>query len=114
VAWLADKLRVDESDIDPRRSFADHGVDSLAAAEFAKALADRMSIALDETLLWNFPTIDALLEYLERAPQDADGETSSAQQPSVDRRAAPPASSTQAANVADELTLLERELKKRS
>jgi acyl-CoA synthetase (AMP-forming)/AMP-acid ligase II/alkylation response protein AidB-like acyl-CoA dehydrogenase/acyl carrier protein len=116
VSWLAERLRVDEAQIDPQRSFADHGVDSLAAVEFAKALADRVGISLDETLLWNFPTIDSLLGYLEN--------------PSATRGSAAPAASTQAAvakaavpkaavpapdsNLDDEIARLERELKKRS
>jgi acyl carrier protein len=110
ISWLADRLRVDESRIDPRRSFADHGVDSLAAVEFAKALADRVNITLDETLLWNFPTIDSLLTYLEKPPQPS-------------RPAAPVAVGTAAAEadqpseksaIDEELERLERELAKRS
>jgi acyl carrier protein len=110
VAWLAERLRVEESRIDPHRSFADHGVDSLAAVEFAKALADRVGVTLDETLLWNFPTIDSLLSYLEK-PRPAD----SRQPPPA--TAAPAASeqrSSDASAIDEELERLERELEKRS
>jgi acyl-CoA synthetase (AMP-forming)/AMP-acid ligase II/alkylation response protein AidB-like acyl-CoA dehydrogenase/acyl carrier protein len=109
VAWLAERLRVEESRIDPRRSFADHGVDSLAAVEFAKALADRAGVSLDETLLWNFPTIESLFGYLEQVSAGA-------------KPAAPPSKPAPVAAVAaeapgsvdDEIARLERELKKRS
>jgi acyl-CoA synthetase (AMP-forming)/AMP-acid ligase II/acyl carrier protein len=66
VSWLARRLRILENEIDPARSFADYGLDSMTAVEVAKALSDKLGRPLDETLLWNFPTIDALIEYLVR------------------------------------------------
>ncbi len=66
VAWLAQRLRVAESQIDPQRSFADHGLDSVAAVEATKALSDHLGRTLDETLLWNFPTIEALVAFLDQ------------------------------------------------
>ncbi|HKO92511.1 MAG TPA: acyl-CoA dehydrogenase family protein, partial [Polyangiaceae bacterium] len=109
VAWLAERLRVEESRIDPRRSFADHGVDSLAAVEFAKALADKVGLSLDETLLWNFPTIDSLLTYLEN-PQARPGPASDA--PAVE--SAELRRPVQSSSVEEELARLEHELKRRS
>lgn len=112
VTWLAERLRVPESRIQPQRSFADHGVDSLVAVEFANALAARVGVALDETLLWNFPTINQLLSYLERA---AAGLEASAAPPSGRGLAA--SASAEAGgepDVEEELARLELELKKRS
>lgn len=112
VTWLAERLRVPESRIQPQRSFADHGVDSLVAVEFANALAARVGVALDETLLWNFPTINQLLSYLERA---AAGLEASAAQPSAKGLpAAPSAEAGGEPDVEEELARLELELKKRS
>jgi alkylation response protein AidB-like acyl-CoA dehydrogenase/acyl carrier protein len=110
VSWLSRKLRVVESQIDPRRSFADHGLDSLAAVELAKSLSDHLNWPLDETLLWNFATIDALVDYLDGAGPVPE-----------DRRFTNPAtgSATQAAadddenSLEGELVRLERELKRR-
>lgn len=102
VAWLATRLKVSRSQIDPKRSFADHGMDSLAAVEFAKALADRLGRPLDETLLWNFSTIEALLDYLE--PPAAPSET---------RRSVQPESPVKDSTLEDEIERLERELKRR-
>jgi acyl-CoA synthetase (AMP-forming)/AMP-acid ligase II/alkylation response protein AidB-like acyl-CoA dehydrogenase/acyl carrier protein len=107
VTWLANRLRVDESQIDPRRSFADHGVDSLVAVEFVRALADELGRPLDETLLWNFSTIDALLEHLR--PGEAAPEVESAPQAGREDGTAP----TDASKVEDEIALLELELKRR-
>jgi acyl-CoA synthetase (AMP-forming)/AMP-acid ligase II/acyl carrier protein len=64
VTWLSRRLRVEGTKIDASRSFADHGIDSVTAVELARALSDRLGSGLDETLLWSFPTIDALVQYL--------------------------------------------------
>ncbi|MEY2933628.1 MAG: hypothetical protein RL033_4377, partial [Pseudomonadota bacterium] len=110
ISWLAERLRVDESRIDPRRSFADHGVDSLAAVEFANALAARAGVALDETLLWNFPTIESLLDYL-------DTDVSSSAQPAASDQqrwgAAPAEPTSGESDLEAEMARLELELKKR-
>jgi acyl-CoA synthetase (AMP-forming)/AMP-acid ligase II/alkylation response protein AidB-like acyl-CoA dehydrogenase/acyl carrier protein len=65
VSWLSRRVRLPASKIDRSRSFADHGLDSMAAVELAKALSDKLGKILDETLLWNFATIDELLDHLE-------------------------------------------------
>jgi len=122
VSWLAERLRMEPSRIDPQRSFADHGVDSLAAVEFAKALADRVGISLDETLLWNFPTIDSLLSYLEQTMAKTQGSPAKMQSPAATRgvppeaagAAGPVSSAQELSSIDEELARLERELKKRS
>jgi len=113
VSWLAERLRVDESHIQPHRSFADHGVDSLAAVEFAKALADKLGISLDETLLWNFPTIDALLGYLEDSLVQSVGLSPPSRFPGPDGSGPKGAPSADVSSVEEELDRLERELRKR-
>jgi acyl-CoA synthetase (AMP-forming)/AMP-acid ligase II/alkylation response protein AidB-like acyl-CoA dehydrogenase/acyl carrier protein len=70
-SWLSRRLRLTNSRIDRTRSFADHGLDSMAAVELAKALSDRLGRPLDETLLWNFATIDDLVAYLDQDSHDA-------------------------------------------
>src|SRR6185503_6067771 len=71
TSWLAARLQVPISEIDVRRSFVDHGLDSVAAVELAVALSDKLGCKLDQTLLWNFPTIEALLEWSSSgAPRD--------------------------------------------
>jgi acyl-CoA synthetase (AMP-forming)/AMP-acid ligase II/alkylation response protein AidB-like acyl-CoA dehydrogenase/acyl carrier protein len=109
VTWLAQRLRVAESQIDPRRSFADHGMDSLAAVELAKALSDHLGRPLDETLLWNFANIDALLQFLE-APSTPTIRPSAA--PAEAPK--PAAKAASATDLEDELDRLEKELSRRS
>ncbi len=107
-AWLARRLQVGVSEIECARSFADHGLDSVAAVELAKALSDKLGRELDETLLWNFPTIDALVSY---AVHDEHASRSIAQ-------AKPDLASPEAADASsaldDEVARLERELGFRS
>jgi len=59
--WLANRLRLPVSDIDVSRSFADQGLDSLMALELTRALSGQLDVELDETVLWEAPTIDSLV-----------------------------------------------------
>lgn len=108
VSWLAQRLRLAKSQVDPKRSFADHGVDSLAAVELAKALSDHLGRSLDETVLWNFATIKALVEFLDR---DA-----SMPPPPSDPAAKPakPAEAGSQEELEDAIAQLEKELSRRS
>jgi acyl carrier protein len=64
VMWVSRRMRIPETHVDPSGSFADYGLDSVAAVELAKALSDRLGRPFDDTLLWNFPTIDSLIEHI--------------------------------------------------
>ncbi len=64
TAWVSRRMRIPESQIAPLRAFADYGLDSVAAVELAKAISDKLAYPFDDTLLWNFPTIDSLIDYL--------------------------------------------------
>ncbi|HEY4012455.1 MAG TPA: AMP-binding protein [Polyangiaceae bacterium] len=68
VSWLARRLQIPVSQVEAGRSFADHGLDSVASVELAKALSDKLGVELSETLLWNFATIDVLVDHLVSAP----------------------------------------------
>jgi acyl carrier protein len=65
ASWLSQRVRLPVSKIDPSRSFAEHGLDSMAAVELTKALSDQLGRNLDETLLWNCATIDDVLQIIE-------------------------------------------------
>lgn len=109
VSWLSARLRVAANQVDPRRSFADHGLDSLAAVEFAKALSDHLGRPLDETLLWNFATIDALVEYLEGAVSAPEARPSSGPVTGPAR----PSASGDETDLEAEIARLEDELRRR-
>jgi acyl-CoA synthetase (AMP-forming)/AMP-acid ligase II/alkylation response protein AidB-like acyl-CoA dehydrogenase/acyl carrier protein len=117
VAWLSHRVRLPASKIDPARSFADHGLDSMASVELAKALSDQMAQPLDETLLWNFGTINELIDYLV-------AEANSREVPSASVAATETATVTAATSepmaatnieddLAEEMARLELELKRR-
>jgi acyl carrier protein len=111
VSWLAHRLQIPVSQVEAGQSFADHGLDSVASVELAKALSDRLGRELDETLLWNFATIGALVDHLV-GPSRAVADDSS-----PGRRTAGTgdrANSTTASSLDDEVARLERELKSRS
>ncbi|MEO1799902.1 MAG: AMP-binding protein [Cyanobacteria bacterium J06629_2] len=64
VYWLSQKLKLDFWAIDPSSTLAEYGLDSLIAVELADSLGAWLGQTLDVTLLWNFPTIEALAEHL--------------------------------------------------
>lgn len=72
-AWIATllskRLRFPLAAVDGSRSFADHGLDSVGAIELAMELSHKLGCKLDETLLWNFSTIDAMVDWaFDRSP----------------------------------------------
>lgn len=70
IDWLSQKLKQPKSAIDPRKAFADYGIDSVIAVELAQDLQEWLNYprAIEATIAWNFPTIEALSNYLQ-APQ---------------------------------------------
>jgi alkylation response protein AidB-like acyl-CoA dehydrogenase/acyl carrier protein len=99
VAWLARHSKLPEAEIDTGRSFADLGLDSLMVLELTRDLSRLLGVELEETLLWDTPTIDVLVENVSNPQPDKAGK-----QP---RRGEESASSE---GVEDELRKLEEEL----
>ncbi|HET9954841.1 MAG TPA: AMP-binding protein [Polyangiaceae bacterium] len=116
VSWLARHLQIPVADVETGRSFADHGLDSIAAVELAKALSDRVGRKLDETVLWNFSTIDALVEHLVGPPRVSRSEPPPPPPPVTPNFEAerPSASLPVEVRLDDEMARLERELRSRS
>jgi acyl carrier protein len=108
--WLARRLQIAVSQVETDRSFADHGLDSVAAVELAKAISDRLGKNLDETLLWNFSTIDLLVDYLMALQHPAPPDPAAVEQAASPSNPPGPASS----ELEEEIALLERELRSRS
>lgn len=67
-AWLTDHvaelLKVQPGKVDANRSFADYGLDSLAAVILSGDLEEWLGCTLPPTLAWDFPTIDRLASHL--------------------------------------------------
>ena len=79
-------LKVAPSRIDPRKAMGDMGLSSLMAMELRNRLESALGRPLSATLAWNYPTVEALSDYL--ADADPATPSRSAQQPAA---AGPPA-----------------------
>ncbi|MGK7931606.1 MAG: AMP-binding protein [Microcystaceae cyanobacterium] len=80
INWLAQRLGVSVSSVNPHKAFADYGMDSVIAVELAQAIEDELGkeMQIDATLTWNFPTISALSHYLaEQLEQNSFSESQS-------------------------------------
>jgi acyl-CoA synthetase (AMP-forming)/AMP-acid ligase II/alkylation response protein AidB-like acyl-CoA dehydrogenase/acyl carrier protein len=69
VSWLAKELKLPERSISPTTAFADYGLDSVTAVELADGLQEWLGQPLSPTLAYEYPTIEALAQYL--APEDS-------------------------------------------
>ena len=56
--------KIPAASIDPRKSFADYGLDSVMAVNLAQELEDWLGFSLEATIVWNFPTIESLAHHL--------------------------------------------------
>lgn len=64
VSKLAAELELDASEIDPLQPFAQYGVDSVLAVGLIADLEDETGRTLAPTLLWEYPSIAAITQYL--------------------------------------------------
>ncbi|AFZ33408.1 Long-chain-fatty-acid--CoA ligase, Butyryl-CoA dehydrogenase (plasmid) [Gloeocapsa sp. PCC 7428] len=66
IDWLSRKLKLPTTAIDPRKAFADYGIDSVIAVELAQDLQEWLNYpqAIEATIAWNFPTIEALSNHI--------------------------------------------------
>lgn len=60
MAQVAAQLEVEADDIDPRRTFESYALDSARALLVLTRLEARLGLRLSPTLIWNYPTIEAL------------------------------------------------------
>ena len=65
--WMSKNLEVKSRKLDPDKAFAEYGVDSVKAVEFAFDLEQWLDgkLEIDEVITWNFPTPNALAKYIE-------------------------------------------------
>lgn len=64
VQWLSRELKVDPASIDANRPLLDHGLDSRAGVELILALEGWLGVTIQPELLWEAPSIVALVSYL--------------------------------------------------
>jgi acyl carrier protein len=62
--WLSETLDMPIAEIDGDRPFAEYGLDSVAAVELTEALQASVQAPLSPTLVYEYPTIEAVAAYL--------------------------------------------------
>ncbi|HLA35566.1 MAG TPA: type I polyketide synthase, partial [Rhodocyclaceae bacterium] len=79
IARVAEVLRLSRSEVAPRQRLFDLGVDSLIAVELKNRLETLLGMTLSTTLLFDYPTIEALADYLMELLGEADRPTAVAE-----------------------------------
>lgn len=69
--WLSSYLHLNPEDIEESTVFADVGVDSVGAVTLAGDLESFSGRPMDETLVWDFPTVGQLARHLSEELQEA-------------------------------------------
>ncbi|MDA0266671.1 MAG: AMP-binding protein [Cyanobacteria bacterium] len=64
IDWLAQTLQLPPMEVDSTRPFAEYGLDSVAAVELTEALQSTIDQPLSPTLAYEYPTVDAVADYL--------------------------------------------------
>ncbi len=64
VTYLGELLEVDPDDIDVTIPFDRYGLDSSAAVGLTGDLEDWLGKEIDPTLLYDYPTVEALVQHL--------------------------------------------------
>lgn len=64
VAYVADLLEVDSDEVDVTIPFDRYGLDSSAAVGMTGDLEDWLETDIDPTVLYDYPTIEALVQHL--------------------------------------------------
>jgi acyl carrier protein len=67
-AWLIDRvayyLGCEPALVEPARPLADYGLDSVLALSLCGDLEDHLRIRLEPTVVWDHPTVDALVAHV--------------------------------------------------
>jgi len=78
ISRLAGILKTSPDEIDTGESFANYGLGSYQAIELAGDLAEWLRCEVPETLVWDYPTIDAVAEHLAGVTAGAGSQTAQA------------------------------------
>jgi acyl carrier protein len=64
IDYLSNLLQVAPSEVDPQLPFDSYGLDSSAAVGLTGDLQDWLGGEMDPTLLYDYPTVNLLVDYL--------------------------------------------------
>ena len=66
VAYLADLLAIEPAEVDVTISLERYGLDSSAAVVLTGDLQDWLGTEINPTLLYDYPTVEAVVQHLSR------------------------------------------------
>ena len=70
---LAEELRVDETDIDPRTPFVELGLDSISSVAWIRRINQSFGLSIEATKVYSYPNLHKLAEHVaEQSPGDTD------------------------------------------
>jgi acyl transferase domain-containing protein/enoyl-CoA hydratase/carnithine racemase/acyl carrier protein/NADP-dependent 3-hydroxy acid dehydrogenase YdfG len=61
---LAEELRVEEAEIDPRTPFVDLGLDSISSVTWIRRINDRFGLSVDATKVYSYPNLHKLAQHV--------------------------------------------------
>ena len=64
VDWIANELDMDKCEIQTTRSLLEYSLSSVTATILVGDLEDWLDLRLPPTLVWDYPSIDAMTEHL--------------------------------------------------
>jgi len=64
IAWIAKELAMPASEVDAGRSLLEYSLSSLTATILVGDLEDWLNLRLPPSLAWDYPSIDAMADYL--------------------------------------------------
>lgn len=64
LSQLAQRLELEAADIDPEKDLSEYGLSSLEAVNLSGELENYLTRRLPPTLLWDYPSVESLVEYL--------------------------------------------------
>jgi acyl carrier protein len=64
IRWIANELGVAAEEIPPTSSLLDYSLSSVTATMLAGDLEDWLGLTLPTTLVWDYPSIQTLVDYL--------------------------------------------------
>ena len=81
VSWAANELEIAKGEIETARSLLEYSLSSVTATILVGDLEDWLDLRLPPTLVWDYPSIDAMTDHL--MSQLAGGATTAAASPNA-------------------------------
>jgi acyl carrier protein len=75
IDWISKELEMPAEDIDTGHSLLQYSMSSVTATILVGDLEDSLDLRLSPTLVWDYPTIDAMTDYLVQESQRQAGST---------------------------------------